>query len=666
MVSAVSGTNIDVNTLVSQLMAAERAPLAALQRSQSGFQSKISAFGRLQSALSGVGDAAKKLDAADTFRAATAKAGDSAVFSASASTGAAAGTYSVEVQQLAQAQKLASAAYSASTSVVGSGTMTIQFGTYASGPNTFTANAAKPALNVVIGTGNNTLAGVRDAINAASAAAGSSGGVRASIVNDGSGYRLALTSADGGLANSFKIATVDDDLANTDSAGLSRLAFDPTLAVGAGKNLTQNAAAQDARLLIDGIQVTSSSNTIADAVGAVTLNLAKTNIGAATTLTVAADTDSMKGVIEGFVKAYNSFNTTSRDLTFYDAGTRRSGALQGDATARGLQSQVRAILTTPISGMSGNLTSLSQVGLTVQNDGSLAFDSTKFQKAADSYGSELAALFGTAGRATDGRVSFLGASSSLATGSFSVALSQGASRGRVDGNGVAALAIGAGANDTLDLSVDGTAVSVTLGSGAYATSDALAAEIQSKVNGNATLRNLGLSVTVSQSAGVLNITSNAFGSGSAVGVPSGNAAAGLFGPAPTASAGNNVAGTINGAAAVGSGQTLTSIDGLRLKVSADSAGALGSVSFTRGFGTLLNDSIRKLADTSGPIGARTQGLNASVKRVGKQQDDFNRRMDILESNYRRQFTALDTMLSSMNTTSSFLTQQLAGLARNNR
>ena len=664
MVSAVSGTNIDVNTLVSQLMQAERAPLAAIQRAQTGFQSKISAYGRMQSALSTLGDAAKKLDLPATFRAASARVSDATVLGASASSGATAGTYSIEVQALAQSQKLSSAAFAAADSVLGTGSLRIQMGTYASGPNTFTANPNKGAQDITIDASNNTLAGVRDAINNAA------GDVRASIINDGSGFRLALTSIDGGVANSLKITAVDGDGTNTNASGLSQLAYDPAVVIGSGKNLTQNQAAQDALLYIDGVRVVKSSNTVSDAIDGLTLNLARVNTGSSVSVTVAADAEAMKSALDSFVTAYNGFNTTARQLTFYDAGNRSAGALQGDATARAMQASVRGILGSAAGGVSGGLTRLSQIGLTLQSDGALAFDSARFQKAVDSNSADLAALFTTTGKSSDTRVQFINASASVAAGSYAVNVTQAASRGQLNGDAAtglaisAGLAITAGVNDALSLTIDGQAVSITLSAGTYASADALAAELQSKINSDSGLKALGISTTASQSGGVLRLTSAAYGAASRVTDPGGSAAANLFGAAPAATAGTDVAGTINGLAANGAGQNLRSTAGLRLKVAAQASGALGSVSVSRGYASLLSAAVVALTDSGGPINTRTEGLNASIKRNNAQQVAFNARMATLEANYRRQFSALDTMLGSMNTTSNFLTQQLAQYSNN--
>ncbi|MBL8376907.1 MAG: flagellar filament capping protein FliD [Burkholderiales bacterium] len=653
MVALVSGTNLDVNTLVSQLMAAERAPLTAMKRTQTQFETRISAFGRLSAALAPLADAARKLELADTFRPAKAALAASAVAQVSAGPAAQTGIYSLEVSTLAQPTKLASSAYFSADAVVGTGNLNIQFGTFAAG--VFTANGERPAVDVAIGAGNNTLAGIRDAINQANA------GVRASIVNDGSGYRLSLTGPEG-AANSLRITVTDSDGGNTDTTGLSQLAFNPAAAVGAGRNLTQNQAAQDALLVVDGIPISKPSNTVTDAIAGVTLNLTATNAGSPTTLTVTRDGEAVKTALEAFVKAHNDLHKTARDLTFYDAAARNGGALQGDAAARALQSQVRAALTSTIGGLTGSPSRLSEVGLSLQRDGTLALDGAKLNQALANPAFDLGPLFGPAGRSADARMRFTAAAGDTPTGDYSVNVTQAATRGALAATAAANLTISAGVNDRLDLSVDGRAVSITLGAATYASADALAAEVQSRINGAQVMRDNGAAVLVTQAAGVLTIRSASFGSASSVTGASGNAATDLLGGAGTASAGADVAGTINGVAATGGGQVLAAANGLRITVTADAAANLGTLTFTRGHAAVLRNAIEAMTAQSGTIGARTTGLASSVKRVVAQQEAFENRMGSLEKRYRAQFSALDSMLARMNTTSSFLSQQLAGLA----
>ena len=334
------GSGLDVNGIVGQLMAAERQPLNTLAKQGQAYNQKLSAFGQLRSALAGFQTALQGLGSGSKFQALSTTSSDVKVLTASASGKATPASYQIEVQQLAQQHKLASSGYASTDDVIGSGTLTLQFGTYDSGLNSFTANADKATQSITIDPANNTLAGVRDAINAANA------GVTATIVNDGSaaGNKLVLTSTDSGASNSLKISVADDDGNGIDTGGLSALAYDPTAMAGSGKNLGQNAAALDALLEIDGIAVKQSTNTVKNAIDGVTLNLAQTNVGAIQTLSISRDTKAVTDAVQAFVTAYNSAGGTLKNLTAFKGPGAQNGVLLGDATARGIQVQMRNLL----------------------------------------------------------------------------------------------------------------------------------------------------------------------------------------------------------------------------------------------------------------------------------------------------------------------------------
>ena len=656
------GSNLDVNGIVSQLMAVERQPLALLQQRQSDYQAKLSAYGMLKGTLSAFQTAMNGLADGTKFQAVTASAADPSIFTAIANGKAVPGSYSMEVQQLAQQQKISSNGFATTSSAVGSGTLTIQYGTYDSGSNTFALNSAKPAQTVTIDPSNNTLSGVRDAINGANI------GVSATIINDGASNRLVLTAKDTGASNSIKITTSDDDGTNVDAAGLSQLAFDPTATAGSGRNMAEVQAAQDAKLKIDGIAISKSSNTITDAIEGVTLNLLKSNVGSPTTLGVARDTAGAKASVEAFVTAFNNVNQTLGNLSAYDAATKSAAVLQGDSTTLSIQTRIRATLSAAVNG--SGFTTLSQIGVAFQKDGSLALDSTKLQTALDNNFNNIAGLFTLLGKPTDSLITYAGATDKTATGTYAIAVTQLASQARLTGSQAAGLTITAGVNDQLDISVNGILASVTLSSGNYASADALAAEVQSKVNGAASLMETGSSVSVSQSAGALSIMSGRYGSDSSVNISGGNGAANIMGASPTATAGTDAAGTINGVIATGTGQTLAAAagdasEGLRLTINGGTLGARGNVNLSRGYADQLNKLMGDLLSSDGIIANRMDGINASVKDIGRRQDDFNQRLVATEARYRAQFTALDTMLSSLNQTSQFLQQQLATLPKNN-
>ena len=664
--AAGAGSNLDVNSIVSQLMAIEQHPLTLLSQREADYQAKLSAYGALKGAFSSFQTAMQGLSDPAQFQSVKATVADQSLLTAAGNgTGKAVpGSYSVEVQQLAQQQKLSSVGFSSPSTVVGSGTLTIQFGTYDSGSNTFTLNGSKSAQTITIDPSNNTLSGVRDAINSANA------GVSATIINDGAGNRLVVTAKDSGSANSLRISVSDDDGTNTDASGLSQFSFDPAAGVGAGKNLAQAQPAQDAKLLIDGIAVSKASNTVTDAIEGVTLNLLKSNAGSSTRVEVAPDSAAVTAAVQTFVKSFNNVNQTLANLSGYNPASGKGGVLQADSAALSIQRGIQKTLMAALGQLPGGYTTLSQIGVSFQKDGSLALDSAKLEAATTGAIDQIGGLFTTRGLPDDSLLSYDGATSKTAAGKYAVTVTQLATRGSLTGSQPAGLAITAGVNDQLSIVVDGVAADVTLSAGTYASADALAAELQSKLNGATNLLAADVSVQVSASAGVLSITSAHYGAGSNVSIIGGNGIGSLMGGSPVVFAGLNVAGTINGATATGSGQVLTgatggAAEGLRVVVAGGALGARGTVNFSRGYADQLSTFASGLLASDGVISSRVDGINASIKDIDRRKDDLSERLTAVEARYRAQFTALDTMLSSLNQTSQFLQQQLATLPKIN-
>ena len=277
-ITASSTTALDVPSLVSQLMAVERQPIDKFEAKVSSYEAKISSFGTLSSLVSTFQTAAKGLST--SLQKATATPSDTSALSATAGSSAVPGNYTVNVSQLAQSHNLVAAGQTSSTAAIGDGTattVTFDLGTISGGTLTngiysgaaFTSNGSGTASITIDGT-NNTLEGIRDAINAADL------GVTATLVNDGSGtpYRLALASSSSGASNSIKITT-----SGGDGAIDSLLGYDPA----GTQNLSQTLAAQNASLTVNGIAITSASNTVSEAVQGVTLTLKNTgNVGIGT------------------------------------------------------------------------------------------------------------------------------------------------------------------------------------------------------------------------------------------------------------------------------------------------------------------------------------------------------------------------------------------------
>ena len=356
------GSNLDVNSIVSKLMESENAPLDLLKAKETSYNAKVSAYGTISSALSTFQTALKALSAS-ALNAQTATSSSATVLSVTAGSTAAAGTYSIEVTQLAQRHKLAAGTgLPDATAALGSGTMSIQIG-------------SKAAISIP--TADYSLQGLTNAINAAGA------GVSATIVNDGTTNRLVVTATDSGSANAITI--------NADG-GLAQFA-------SSNPNMVQQQAPLDAKLTIDNIAVTKSSNTITDAITGLTLNLSQTNVGSKVSVAIARDPTAMKTAVTGFVDAYNAMAASITKLTAFDPTAKKGAVLTGDAGANSIMVAMRKEMATAASG--GTLTRLSDIGITFQRDGKLALDNTKLTKALTGNVTDMVQLFtSTTGYAT--------------------------------------------------------------------------------------------------------------------------------------------------------------------------------------------------------------------------------------------------------------------------
>ena len=215
--SAGIGSGLDVNSIVTQLVAIERQPIAALQTKATKIQTQISEFGKQKSALATLRDAASKLTSGDFWGQTTGATSDISAVNVTTTTGAVAGNYAVEVSALAAAQSVATGVFAASTTPPGAGTLHIEIGTWGAGQTSFAPKAGATAVDITIGA-TDTLADVRDKINSANA------GVTAMVLTDASGSRLMMRSTATGAVNAFRTSVVDADGTNADATGLSALA----------------------------------------------------------------------------------------------------------------------------------------------------------------------------------------------------------------------------------------------------------------------------------------------------------------------------------------------------------------------------------------------------------------------------------------------------------
>lgn len=452
------GSGLDVSSLITKLMAAESLPLNALAKKEASYQAKLSAFGSMQGALSSLQTAAQTLKSTSTFTGKSASVTDSTVLSASAVLTADTGTYDLSVTTLAKNHIVRSNVAYELTDTFSGGSLDIRIGSDSGG-------AGGSLTSVAIPDGS-TLIEVKDAINNAGA------GLKASIVNDGTTTRLILTSDQTGSAGNIKIT------ANATGSGgmhdLTDFIYD-----GTDGTVSQVKPADDAVFSVNGLSITRSSNTVTDVINGVTLNLAKE--GGSTKLKVATNTDAPASAITSFVKSYNDAITQLKTLSAFDAANNKAAVLTGDGTVRSIQAQLSAMVGTNVTNIAGGIGRLSDLGVSIQKDGTLALDSTKFNAALADPDKDVASFFT---------------------------------------------------------------------------------------------------------------------------------------------------------------QTTTGNQGIAVR-----------------FNTLLTS----LIGTNSLIAARTEGINSSIKNLQKQTDTLNLRLTQIEKRYRAQFTALDTLVSSMQKTSSFLTQQLASM-----
>lgn len=344
-------SGLDTTKIISGLMALERLPLERLQTQKSTVASKISAMGKVKSAIASLQEAAANIAKTSSLYSYKGALTDTSIATATTTSSAVAGTYSVEVEQLATNHKLQSAA---TVDPSAGGSLTIEIGSTASG--SFVPKSGTSAVAVTIDAGS-SLSDVATAINEANA------GVSATVVNGTDGPQLIVTSDETGETNQIKITST-----------ISGLGFDPENPLTGG-NMTQATEAKNAILKIDGITIANTtSNTVTDAITGVTLNLTATNDNTPTQLVISNDSSNLETKLQAFVDAYNSARSTIKTLSKYDSTGESTGILNGDTTVTSALNQLRGLLSTVPSDVSSSYQYLSELGVNSSSDGTLSLD----------------------------------------------------------------------------------------------------------------------------------------------------------------------------------------------------------------------------------------------------------------------------------------------------
>lgn len=646
------GSQIDVASIVQGLMTIERQPVTIMEKQVTSLQSKVSAYQTFNTRLSGLSDKVNTLLYGDTatpflkpysfsdrlsesiFAKCAVASSDEEKITATATNATSGGNYALTVSNLAQAQSSASAGFADTTTTkIGTGTITISAG-------------EDDPVTITITEANNTLKGLQSAINDADL------GVTATIINDGSStpYKLLLVSDETGTANAF---TVTESLTGGQAPGFA-----------------QTQAAADAHFVVNGINITKSSNTVDDVISGVSFTLKDATSGPVT-LSVKNDEEGIISAIKEMVTAYNSVNSFINNQFTYNSTAEKSGVLAGDTTLRSVQYKLQSQMVQAVSNRFTSLSVAGQAGLEFNRDGSLSLNETKFKDALAKDYLGVAALFlgdGTAQgetTATDSRVVYGGKTSATQAGTYAVAINSLAEQ---------ASAIGAQAITTL---ADNETLSITYGA-ATATVDLLQddslATVLSKINAAFSAQGMAVSA-VDNGSGQIKVATAAYGSAETLTIVSNQSnATGTtgFGTSPIQASGKDIAGTIGGNDAVGSGLTLTGAigqaeEGLSLSIAQTQTGSYGSVTVAsdsegiEGKSILMNlaSLLDGLTDSlTGPVKNALDGLNNNIKGIQDSIKDYEARLEKKEDLLTAEFSAADQALKLLKVTQASLSASM--------
>ena len=514
------GSGVLTTDLVEKLVNAEREVAELrLDNRQELTEAKITAYGEIKSQMSKIQTAAGALSSPSLMGATIVTSSDESVLTATGSATADPGTYNVEVLNTAKSHALATGSYASFDEIIGTGKLVFTFGELSyDGSNNITGQTINPeraSKTITIDDSNRTLSGIRDAINKANM------GVTATIVNDGNGYRLLMNSSDTGVENAIRIEA-QDAAGNALSGGLGAFVFNENQ-VGSG--LTQTSRGEDAQLQVNGLTITRASNTVDEVIKGVTLNLKSADVGKNISINVSPDTEALTESIDSFITAYNDLKSFVDDLSKFDPSSNVGGLLMGDSTIRTMMSQVRALISEPIVGLTGKYRSLTELGVNTDrnNDYLLTFDKTAFSKALNEDRSALIGLLAKTGTTTDSQITYVNDSINTKPGTYDVNITQLATQAKYTAGSLALLDFSSpviidDSNNNFSINVNGQTAAVELTKGSYSSGEELAAQLALQINSNESLSKFGHSVSVEYNATDKNFsfTSNKYGSESQV------------------------------------------------------------------------------------------------------------------------------------------------------
>lgn len=647
-----TGSGIDTNKLADQLTEASKMVQAQrLTTKKTLLETQISDFGLLRSSLSKLETAAAALGSADTFNAKALSIPETTLLGITKlDAKAVAGSYQLKVEQVAQAQSLSSGTFTSMSAPIGKGTLTIRLGEWNAAVNDFEVDSTKTGATITIDDTNNSLTGLRDAINKANI------GVSASIVSDGGSFKLLLASKSG-AKNEIEITAAED----AGALGLASFNFNETT-----RNLTQLQEGLDAKVRVNGLLVSRESNQIKDVVEGLEFDLFASSLTETVSVTINEDKSIAEKTIRDFVTAYNTFRTEVEKLVGFDTEAKGYGSLHRDPLASSMMKGLRNILSASVPGLSGGFTSLSNLGIRTELDGSLKITesegNTGFRAAIDNNFALVRDLFVPKTSASVSGIEVTKYSAKSQPGTYDVVITQQPSKGKLTAGAMVATfpldTTGKDYSFKLKLNDIETAT-ITLPAGKIYTSGAeLATELQSLINLDTNLKAVKSTLAVSFDAGALVFASDAYGSTSKVEFSTvGTDMADLGISVGAGTTGTNVGGTVNGEVAFGYGNVLlpalnTKAEGLSMTVQPGTTS--GSITFSRGFAGTMTTMINDYLKTSGLIKEREANINKDISNVKDDEETLNRRSEAYRARLMAQFQAMESIVRGLNSTGDFL------------
>ncbi|WP_415905082.1 flagellar filament capping protein FliD [Neptuniibacter sp. QD48_55] len=685
-----AGSGIDSSTLVSQLVEIERAPQQnRLDTKEETLNSQISAYGTLKSSLSELQSILTPLSTNDTFNARSVSFPDTdAITPNSVDPGAQAGSYQIEVIDVAQAQSLASATFSDKESALGnSGTLTISFGQWTydedatngdpgldvdtdDDPYSFAANADRAALNITIDA-DDSLQDIADKINEEDA------DVQASVLLVDGQYQLLLTSPSGD-DNALRITS--DDATKGDTTGLSIFEFNET----EHSQMTETQQGNDAELKVNGLTVYRETNEIDDVIQGFNFTLNKSSAGEKISFSVNEDTSIAEQAVRDFVTAYNTFYETAQNLTGISRDEQNQitrGDLSTDGSAKAIIGRIRDLIGSLVPGVDSGFNALTNIGIRTELDGTLSIDEEDFSSAFQDNFALVESLFATDTSSASSTVTVRTGSyaTEAVAGDYDIVITTDPEKASVTGSDISGTAAGfvdnaAGDELNLDASAGDYTFKVTIGSttsetitlnGTYTSVEELRSELQSLINGDNALKAVGAEIDVGydNDANTFTFTTRDYGSNAKVEFSAADLGADMsnLGVAAMSDTGVDVEGTIDGVQGFGSGNVLlpkigSDSYGLNFLVEEGAVAATatlgGSIStnFSRGFAGEFEKLISQFLSNSGTISSREESINDQLEGITEDREDLDRKMEKLETRLLSQFLAMERIVSSFQST----------------